>query len=653
MKLKFKLLIPSLIQAVLTVFLLFYIAYAGMSLIDSLKLKSNVINQSANQLNLLVDQSNKYFLDKSSQAEFSSLAADSLKTLQLQQAFDAKQLVTGVKEIDDDIIKAESLRKENGERINQILKLTETSMKQSDQYIKLTVENLVNPAKKDQVSTLERMVILGAANSTSANMKIQVLVYQMIKDLNKKEQLLEFIDLLNENVKKDVAQLKDTPFAGMALAAMEANQKIKHLVNEYIQTTNSIRQIENNIHDKTEGLRHQLVNIDAEEQERTFGDIIDMGLVLFVLLILLSLLVIAIGYFIIRTVSLSLFKAIKLAGSIAEGDLSNTLSVNSKDEVGQLSITINNMTAKLREIVGNVNNGAENVAAGSSQLSSTAQQLSEGASTQAASVEETSASMEEMGSNIQQNADNSQQTEKISLKAAKDAQESGEAVLEAVTAMKEIATKISIIEEIARQTNLLALNAAIEAARAGEHGKGFAVVAAEVRKLAERSQSAAGEISELSSTSVDVAEKAGEMLSKLVPDIQKTSELVQEISASSAEQTSGTEQISKAILELDSVVQQNASATEEMASTSEELASQAQQLQETIAFFKVDNHGSAGSYVNRAGFQKSSSLTDFATQPSDNFTTQPKKLEGSGHALKKLPGANLDLADKDSEFEQY
>jgi len=197
--------------------------------------------------------------------------------------------------------------------------------------------------------------------------------------------------------------------------------------------------------------------------------------------------------------------------------------------------------------------------------------------------------MEEMSSNIKQNADNAQQTEKIALKAAHDAKEGGQAVTETVSAMKDIAMKISIIEEIARQTNLLALNAAIEAARAGEHGKGFAVVATEVRKLAERSQTAAAEISKLSSSSVEVAEKAGEMLTRIVPDIQKTAELVQEISAASNEQNTGADQINKAIQQLDQVIQENASATEEMASTAEELSSQAVQLQDIIGFFRTGN----------------------------------------------------------------
>ena len=195
--------------------------------------------------------------------------------------------------------------------------------------------------------------------------------------------------------------------------------------------------------------------------------------------------------------------------------------------------------------------------------------------------------MEEMVSTIKQNADNAQQTDKIANKSAKDAQESGQSVVEAVAAMKEIASKISIIEEIARQTNLLALNAAIEAARAGEHGKGFAVVAAEVRKLAERSQKAAGEINQLSGTTVKVSEKAGEMLDKLVPDIQKTAELVQEITAASKEQDTGAEQINKALLQLEKVIQQNASASEEMASTTEELTGQSDQLMSALGFFRT------------------------------------------------------------------
>jgi methyl-accepting chemotaxis protein len=274
------------------------------------------------------------------------------------------------------------------------------------------------------------------------------------------------------------------------------------------------------------------------------------------------------------------------AETISGGDLTGSVKVLSeKDSLGK-SLTA--MIEKLRAVVMDVKTAADNVASGSQQMSAGSEQMSQGATEQAASAEEASSSVEEMNATIRQNADNASQTEKIALKSANDALESGKAVTEAVTAMKEIAGKISIIEEIARQTNLLALNAAIEAARAGEHGKGFAVVAAEVRRLAERSQTAAGEISKLSSSSVSVAERAGDMLTKLVPDIQKTSELVQEISAASKEQASGTDQINGAIQQLNQVIQQNAGAAEEMASTAEELSSQAEQLQSTIAFFKVN-----------------------------------------------------------------
>jgi methyl-accepting chemotaxis protein len=218
-------------------------------------------------------------------------------------------------------------------------------------------------------------------------------------------------------------------------------------------------------------------------------------------------------------------------------------------------------------------------------------------------VEETSASVEQMSASINQNTENAKVTDGMASGAAKQAVEGGEAVQQTVSAMKQIAGKIGIIDDIAYQTNLLALNAAIEAARAGEHGKGFAVVAAEVRKLAERSQVAAQEIGELAGGSVEKAESAGKLLSEIVPSISKTSDLVQEIAAASEEQSAGVGQINTAMGQLNQITQQNASASEELAATAEEMSGQAMQLQNLMAFFKID--GAAGdAFINRAPVQQ-------------------------------------------------
>ncbi len=255
---------------------------------------------------------------------------------------------------------------------------------------------------------------------------------------------------------------------------------------------------------------------------------------------------------------------VEAAAGLASGNLSVSVTPRSANDA--LGKALANMIERLTEIIGEVRSGAASLTVASSQISASAQSLSQGTSEQASSVEETTSSLQEMSASITQNAENSGQMETMAVKGTTDAEESAQAVKQSVDAMTKIAQKISIIEEIAYQTNLLALNAAIEAARAGDHGRGFAVVATEVRKLAERSQTAAKDIGALATTSVDVAQRSGRLLTELVPTIRRTADLVREVTAASIEQSGGVTQINRAMTLVDQVTQRNASASEELAS---------------------------------------------------------------------------------------
>jgi methyl-accepting chemotaxis protein len=296
---------------------------------------------------------------------------------------------------------------------------------------------------------------------------------------------------------------------------------------------------------------------------------------------------------------------------LAEGEMATSLPAapaldGNMKSLGIFAQSLGEFVAEFTRIIGSVRSASSALVAASAQVASASQGLSQGTSEQATSVQEITANLEQMNAIIDQNARNSRQTREIAVKGTREAEESGRAVKETVRAMHDIADRVGIIEEIARQTNLLALNAAIEAARAGEHGKGFAVVASEVRKLSERSQSAAKEIGRLASDSVKIAEQSGSLLDQLIPSIKKTADLVEEVAAGSNEQASGVEQMNRAMGQVDQVTERNASSAEQLASTAEEMTTQAQALRDLVSVLHIgprpngDKPAAAGSAARQA-----------------------------------------------------
>jgi methyl-accepting chemotaxis protein len=345
-------------------------------------------------------------------------------------------------------------------------------------------------------------------------------------------------------------------------------------------------------HNAVESLLQEIQNHDragiiaafasSQQMQRTTSSAMGIVVLLCVLILVVA------SLFVSSLLTDSLAHVVQITKSVADGDLTVPIEINSRDELAQVLMAMREMSEKLSGVIGQVRAGSSALASASAQLSSSANDVSQSTSEQAANVEETTSSLEEMSASIAQNADNSRIMEQNAAKGARDAEESGKAVAETVGAMKSIAQRIRIIEEIAYQTNLLALNAAIEAARAGDSGRGFAVVASEVRKLAERSQTAAKEIGALALTSVQVAERSGSLMHELVNTTRKTSDLLQEVAAASNEQAQGVAQINRAMSQLDGMTQRNAAAAEELSTTAEEMNGQAEALQEAIAFFHVD-----------------------------------------------------------------
>ncbi|MFZ4478408.1 MAG: methyl-accepting chemotaxis protein [Rhodoferax sp.] len=334
-----------------------------------------------------------------------------------------------------------------------------------------------------------------------------------------------------------------------------------------------------------------------------------------------------------------LHQAVKLAQTVAGGDLTSRIDVKSSDETGLLMQALKEMNDSLVRIVGGVRNGTDTIASASSQIAAGNLDLSGRTEQQASSLEETAASMEQLTATVKQNADNARQANQLAVAASGVAVKGGSVVAEVVGTMgainassRKIVDIIGVIDGIAFQTNILALNAAVEAARAGEQGRGFAVVAAEVRNLAQRSAAAAKEIKTLIGDSVDKVEEgskqvaeAGKTMDEIVDSVKRVTDIMAEISAASQEQTSGIEQINQAITQMDQVTQQNAALVEEAAAAAASLQEQASNLSQVVSVFKLDRR-QAAMFAQARSSQPSAPVPKIqAEAPKQDFKTLPTR----------------------------
>jgi methyl-accepting chemotaxis protein len=399
-----------------------------------------------------------------------------------------------------------------------------------------------------------------------------------------KDNLAKTIELVKSTLKSStIGQDEKKLFQKTLDDLLEYQKPAEGVINLGTSDLNSATMFMGTADDKYQVLNQTLEELLALEKKLSRGKY-DSSLSSFsavtkiyiIVLLIAVILSVVTSVFITRLITQPIEAVNAAIKKLADGDLTQEVNVDSRDEIGDLASSVNTMRLNMGEAVGH--------------SLSISHVLSESSFKQASALEESSASLDEISAMTKQNAGNTAEANGLMSAARQSIEKANSSMADLTKSMKEIATAseqtqkiIKSIDEVAFQTNLLALNAAVEAARAGEAGAGFAVVADEVRNLAMRATASAKDTATLIENIVkkvregeSLVNVTNEVFSEVTASSTKVVELMEEIAVASQEQSQGIDQVNRAVAEMNQVTQQNAASAGELTAS--------------MAMFKVENN---------------------------------------------------------------